>query len=205
MPFPHPMSLSNDEVYSLVAYLLSINDIEIDGQELDDEYELTKAKLMKVVMPNVNGFYPNVNGKDGPQVMKKFLSNPKNYGTPTVRCMKNCPTAKVVHIKNSLDSGIRPPVSEKRDLPKEKPSKGGADSKYAKMFEQKCNACHGNAAIAPVPGDKEAWAPRIKQGIETLYTHALKGFQGMPAKGGHMDMKDADIKGIVDYMIGKSK
>jgi cytochrome c5 len=80
-----------------------------------------------------------------------------------------------------------------------------ADSKYAKLFEQKCNACHGNKAIAPVVGDKEAWAPRIKQGKETLYKHAIGGFQGMPPKGGHADMSDADIKGIVDYMVGKSK
>ena len=206
MPFPHPMSLSDDEVYAIVAYLLSVNEIEIDGQELDDEYELTKEKLMKVVMPNVDGFYPDVNGKDGPQNMKKFLSDPKNYGTPTTRCMKNCPTGKVVHIKNSLDDGITPKPTQVRDLPpKAKASDGGGDSKFAKLYEDKCNACHGNKAIAPVPGDKEAWAPRIKQGKETLYKHAISGFQGMPPKGGHADMSDADIKGIVDYMVGKSK
>jgi len=205
MPFPHPMSLTNDEVYAIVAYLLSVNEIEIEGQELDDEYELTKEKLMKVVMPNVNGFYPDVNGPDGPQVMKKFLSNPSNYGTPTVRCMKDCPTGKVVHIQNALDDAIKPPVSTKRDLPKAKEGSGGANSKYAKLFEAKCNACHGNKAIAPVPGDKEAWADRIKQGKETLYNHAIKGFQGMPPKGGAMDLSDADIKGIVDYMVEKSK
>jgi len=206
MPFPHPMSLSNDEVYAIVAYLLSINEIEIDGQELDDEYELTKEKLMKVVMPNVNGFYPDVNGKDGPQNMKKFLSDPKNYGTPTTRCMKDCPTAKVVHIKATLDDGIEPPVSTKRDLPKVKAGEGGAEnSKFAKLFEDKCNACHGNKAIAPVPGDKEAWADRIKQGNETLYTHGIKGFKGMPPKGGAVDLSDADVKGIIDYMVNKSK
>jgi cytochrome c len=203
MPFPHPMSLSDDEVYAIVAYLLSINEIEIDGQELDDEYELTKEKLMKVVMPNVNGFYPDVNGKDGPQVMKKFLSDPKNYGTPTVRCMKNCPTGKVVRIKNSLDDAIKPPVSQVRDLPKEKNS-NKANSKYAKLFEQKCNACHGNKAIAPVVGDKEAWADRIKQGKETLYKHAIGGFQGMPPRGG-TNLSDEDMKGLVDYIISESK
>ena len=203
MPFPHPMSLTNDEVYSIVAYLLSINEVQIDGEDIDDDTVIDKKKLMKVVMPNVNGFYPNVNAKDGAQNMKKFLSNPANYGTQTVRCMKNCKPGEVVRIKSSLDEGIRPPLSEKKDLPKVKAGSGG-DNKYAKMFESSCNACHGNSAIAPVPGDKDAWAARIKQGKETLYEHAIKGFKGMPPKGG-TSLPDADIKGIVDYMVSKSK
>jgi len=205
MPFPHPMSLTNDEVYSIVAYLLQVEEIQIDGKDIEDDQVIDKKTLMKVVMPNVNGFYPDVNGKDGPQKMKQFLSDPKNYGTPTVRCMKDCPTGKVVHIKASLDDGIYPPVTQVRDLPKEKEGGGEANSKFAKLYEANCNACHGNKAIAPVPGDKEAWEPRIKQGQDTLYEHALKGFQGMPPKGGHMELSDADIKGIVDYMVGKSK
>ena len=205
MPFPHPMSLSNDEVYSIVAYLLQQNEIQIDGQDIEDEQIIDKKTLMKVVMPNVNGFYPDVNGEDGAQNMKKFLSDPANYGTPTVRCMKNCPTGKVVRIKTSLDDGINPPVTQVRDLPKEKEGGDEANSKFAKLYEANCNACHGNKAIAPVPGDKEAWEARIGQGQETLYEHAIKGFQGMPPKGGHMELSDADIKGIVDYMVGKSK
>ena len=203
MPFPHPMSLTNDEVYSIVAYLLSINEVQIDGEDIDDDTVIDKKKLMKLVMPNVNGFYPDVNGKDGALNMKKFLSNPKNYGTVTSRCMKNCTPGEVVRIKNTLNEGIRPPLSNKKDLPKEKKS-GSANNKYAKMFESSCNSCHGNKAIAPVPGDKEAWAARIKQGKETLYEHAIKGFQGMPPKGG-TNLPDADIKGIVDYMVEKSK
>ncbi len=204
MPFPHPMSLSNDEVYAIVAYLLSLNEIQIDGQDLDDDYVLTKEKLMKVKMPNEDGFYPNVN-KYGPEIMKKYLSNSNNYGTPNIRCMKNCPTGEVVHIKHTLDEAINPPVTTKRDLPKETKKEDGASSKYAKLYEAKCSACHNNKAIAPVIGDKEAWAPRIKQGIETLYTHAIKGFQGMPPKGGNANLSDADVKGIVDYIISKSK
>lgn len=205
MPFPHPMSLSDDDVYAIVAYLLSVEEIQIDGEDLDDDYVLDKEKLKKLVMPNVKGFYPEVNGKDGVANMKKFLSDPKNYGTPTKRCMKDCPSPEPVHIKASLDDGITPPVSQKRDMPKEKKSEGGGDNKFAKSYEANCNACHGNDAIAPKVGNKESWAERIKQGADTLYDHAIKGFKGMPAKGGHADMSDADIKGIVDYMIEKSK
>ena len=204
MPFPHPMSLTNDEVYAITAYLLSVDEVQIGGEDLDDDYVLTKKKLMTLHMPNEKGFYPEVNGKNGVANMTKFLSDGKNYGTPTKRCMKNCPTGKVVHIKAKLDTGIIPPVTEKRDLPKET-GKKESGSKFAKLYEANCNACHGNDAIAPKVGNKDSWAARIKQGTDTLYKHALGGYKGMPAKGGHADMKDADVKGIVDYMISKSK
>src|SRR5690242_16355740 len=46
-------------------------------------------------------------------------------------------------------------------------------------YETACVACHG-AGIGGAPkfGDKGAWGPRIKQGKETLYTHAINGFNG---------------------------
>jgi len=75
---------------------------------------------------------------------------------------------------------------------------------------QYCGVCHGaGVAGAPKFGDKAAWAPRIAQGNDTLYTHAIKGFQGkagmMPAKGGNASLKDEDVKASVDYMVGKAK
>ncbi|MBI3873888.1 MAG: cytochrome c [Arcobacter sp.] len=66
MPFPHPKSLTNSETYAIVAYLLSVNEIQIDGKKLDDDYVLDRAKFLKIVMPNVNGFYPNVDTKKNP-------------------------------------------------------------------------------------------------------------------------------------------
>jgi len=77
-------------------------------------------------------------------------------------------------------------------------------------YDKACMACHAaGVAGAPKLGDKAAWGPRIAQGNDTLYTHALKGFQGkkgmMPAKGGNMSLADADVKAAVDYMVGQSK
>jgi cytochrome c5 len=73
------------------------------------------------------------------------------------------------------------------------------------VFEAACTACHGaGIAGAPKAGDKGAWSPRIAQGKNTLYTHALQGFTGkagiMPAKGGRTDLSDELIKAGVDYM-----
>ena len=45
-------------------------------------------------------------------------------------------------------------------------------------YETACSACHGaGIAGAPKVGDKAAWGPRIAQGKETLYNHAIAGLQ----------------------------
>ena len=66
--------------------------------------------------------------------------------------------------------------------------------------------CHG-AGIAGAPkfGDKAAWAPRIKQGMDTLYKSALGGKNAMPAKGGNNALSDAEVKAGVDYMVSAVK
>ncbi|MBI3714490.1 MAG: cytochrome c5 family protein [Betaproteobacteria bacterium] len=74
------------------------------------------------------------------------------------------------------------------------------------VFDATCTACHGaGIAGAPKAGDKAAWGPRIAKGSATLYEHALKGFNTMPAKGGNATVADADVKAAVDYMISMSK
>jgi cytochrome c5 len=74
------------------------------------------------------------------------------------------------------------------------------------VFNGACVACHGaGIAGAPKMGDKALWAPRIAQGINTLYEHALKGFKGMPAKGGQVALSDEEVKAAVDYQVAKSK
>jgi cytochrome c5 len=88
------------------------------------------------------------------------------------------------------------------------PAAGKADGK--KVFEQTCQVCHGaGIAGAPKLGDKAAWAPRIAQGTNVLYQHALQGFQGkagvMPPKGGNNALGEADVKAAVDYMAAAAK
>jgi cytochrome c5 len=77
-------------------------------------------------------------------------------------------------------------------------------------YETACQACHGaGIAGAPKVGDKAAWGPRIAQGKETLYNHALHGFNGktgvMPAKGGRADWPDDLIKQAVDHIVELNK
>ena len=202
MPFPNPKSLSNDETYAIVAYLLSVNEIEIDGQELDDEYVLDRAKFLKIKMPNENGFYPEVNGDIGSKEVSKYLNNPKNYGAGT-RCMKNCEDAPVVPIKNELKD-FHPAPSTVRDLPSEK--EAGEMSEGQKLYEATCSVCHASEAIgAPVVGNKETWAALSKKGLDELNKNAINGINAMPPRGGNMDLKDDQIKTIIEYMIKASQ
>lgn len=53
MPYDHPRSLSADEVYSVAAYVLYINGIVTESQELSER------TLPQVKMPNRNGFVPD--------------------------------------------------------------------------------------------------------------------------------------------------
>ncbi|MFC2707590.1 MAG: c-type cytochrome, partial [Neisseria sp.] len=73
------------------------------------------------------------------------------------------------------------------------------------VFEANCKACHsGLIPGAPAVGKKEDWAPRIKQGKDTLHKHAIEGFQAMPAKGGNGSLSDDEVKAAVDYMANES-
>lgn len=78
-----------------------------------------------------------------------------------------------------------------------------------KIFNKTCAMCHAaGVAGAPKPGDKADWGPRIAQGKETLYKHAMEGFTGakgmMPARGGSPSLTDDEMKAAVDYMADKS-
>ncbi len=72
-------------------------------------------------------------------------------------------------------------------------------------FNKVCSACHGAGVNgAPKVGDHAAWAPRIAQGKDVLYQHAIGGIRNMPAKGG-TTWPDATIRMAVDYMVALNK
>lgn len=92
------------------------------------------------------------------------------------------------------------------------PGSGGEDvlAKGEHIYKGTCAACHATGlAGAPKFGNKADWGPRIAQGKETLYSHALKGFTGtkgtMPPKGANPGLSDSDVKAAVDYMAAQIK
>jgi len=212
MPYAHPKSLSNDEVYAITAYILAQNGLEIDGEEMDDdEFVLNKEKLMKVVLPNRNGFYPNIDGPNAQEDIRAFFADrAKNIGAGT-RCMKDCKDpggqdgkteAGVVKIKYEMKDVV-PPYAYAKDLPPKK--KGGAEHPGKEAYEKSCAVCHKTDAMgAPAVGDKHAWEATLKKGLDKVYENSIKGTGGMPPKGG-TSLADDKVKEIVDYMISASK
>ena len=78
------------------------------------------------------------------------------------------------------------------------------------VYGKTCAMCHAaGVAGAPKPGDKADWGPRIAQGNETLYKHALEGFTGakgmMPPRGAGSALSDEEVKAAVDYMTALSR
>ena len=75
------------------------------------------------------------------------------------------------------------------------------------IFNKICIQCH--AADSVVPNSPKVthngeWAPRIAQGFDTLFNHALNGFNAMPAKGGAADLTDDELKRAIAYMANQS-
>lgn len=93
------------------------------------------------------------------------------------------------------------------EAPAEPADVSAADlGKGKSVYGTACFACHGTgAAGAPKLGDKAAWAPRIAQGMEMLYSSSINGKGAMPPKGGRLDLSDADVKAAVAYMVNEAK
>lgn len=77
------------------------------------------------------------------------------------------------------------------------------------VYGKTCALCHAaGIAGAPKPGDKDDWGPRIAQGKETLYKHAIEGYTGakgmMPPRGGGAKLSDDEVKAAVDFMADQS-
>lgn len=92
-----------------------------------------------------------------------------------------------------------PPVVE---APAAEPVADTAGGPGEQIVTAVCAACHAAGLMqSPKLGSVDDWAPRIEKGIETLYDHAINGFNMMPAKGGRADLSDDEIKAAVDHMI----
>ena len=57
--------------------------------------------------------------------------------------------------------------------------------------------------MSPKLGDKKAFAPIIKKGLDAATAVVIKGKAPMPAKGGAAS--DADAKAAVEYMFSMAK
>jgi len=212
MPYATPKSLSANETYAITAYLLAQNGIEIDGEEMDDEYVLNAEKLTKVVLANNDGFYPNIDGPTGPADVKAFFADrAKNIGSGT-RCMTDCKDlggkdgkteAAVMKIGYEMKDVV-PAYATARDLPPV--SENNKVSEVERQYNESCKLCHATDNMgAPAVGDAAAWHEVIAKGMDEVVHNAINGVGGMPPKGGNEDLTPSEVKLIVEFMVNSSK
>ncbi|KRC84771.1 cytochrome C [Achromobacter sp. Root83] len=75
-----------------------------------------------------------------------------------------------------------------------------------KLYKTVCFACHATGvANAPKFGDKAAWEPFIKTGMDAMVQVAMQGKPPMPPKGGAANASEEDIRAAVQYMVDAAK
>ena len=160
-----------------------------------DDFEVERAV---VYMANSSG------GKlPEPTAPEKSAAAPATAAAPAVAQADPSVVAAIAAINAGTAGGAATVVASAA------PAAGADNAAGKKLYEAVCTACHG-AGIAGAPkfGDKTAWAPRIAEGLDTLYQHAINGYQGkngvMPPKGGS-GAPDDDVKAAVRYITDASK
>ncbi|MFG1360640.1 c-type cytochrome [Xanthobacter pseudotagetidis] len=97
MPFGNGQSLTADQTYAIVAYLLNLNDI------VKDDFVLSKENFTKIVLPNRPNFFD-----DDREMAEKVFWNPNP-------CMKNC-TGEVKVISHARILDVTPDGEQKGNL-----------------------------------------------------------------------------------------
>jgi cytochrome c5 len=68
-----------------------------------------------------------------------------------------------------------------------------------------CAACHqAGVANAPKIGDRNAWAPHIKEGLKDMLATAIKGKGAMPPRGGDASLSDDEVARAVVFMANQA-
>jgi cytochrome c5 len=70
------------------------------------------------------------------------------------------------------------------------------------VVRTQCVKCHeAGAGGAPRIGDRAAWIPRLKQGVDGLVRSAINGHGGMPPRGGMANLTDPELRSAIVYMF----
>ena len=71
------------------------------------------------------------------------------------------------------------------------------------IYDNNCAGCH-DGGRGPQRGSDD-WTQRLEAGQQTLYTHAIEGIGGMPARGGNKSLSDEEVTAAVDYLVAPSE
>jgi len=193
MPFGDAQSLTNDEVYSLTAYLLSMNDI------IDQDTELSAKNIGTIEMPNRNNFFadprPDAQPKGGKACMKDCIQEIKVVGqaraldvTPETGGEEQNTEAAA---PTQAAAAPAPAPKKAKQAPKQVAMATG-DAKAGRKVFNKCKSCH----VADKPKN------RVGPSLLGVFGRKAGTFDGFNYS---KDMKAASGKGLVwdDATIAK--
>ena len=223
MPLTSPKSLTNDEVYGLVAYLLNLAEIVPADFVLSDK-NIAEAQAR---MPNRNGMSTDHGMWPGAPASKGGIGNGGRPDVKNTACMSNCKTevkvasllpvyAETAHGNLAEQNRAVGPVRGKDTSGKAAavaaaPAPLSENAATAKLANDSgCMACHGVANKIVGPGYNEVVAKYKGQAdAETKLVAKVKaGGQGvwgsipMPPNG---HIKDEDITTLVKWILSGSK
>jgi cytochrome c5 len=70
------------------------------------------------------------------------------------------------------------------------------------IVKAQCAKCHEKGVGgAPKIGDRAAWIPRLKPGLDVIVRSAIQGHGAMPPRGGLANLTDPELRNAVVYMI----
>ena len=218
MPFGNAQSLSNDEVYSITAYIMYLNDL------VDEDFELSNLNFEEVRLPNEQNFY-----QDNREDLENVIYNK--------RCMKDCKKEAII-TKRAVVLDVTPEeedVSDNSNSNEDDIVKTvSLDAKLIKDGEKvfkKCKACHRiglnakngtgphlNNIFGRVAGqleDYKKYSKNIKKmGQEGLIwnTETLTSFIENPKeyiKGTKMNFKGIkksdELEALIEYLAATTK
>ena len=190
MPYGNAGTLSDDETYAIVAYILYSNDM------IDDDFVLSKETFFDVEMPNADGFIID----DRPETEYAIWS-----GEP---CMENCKPAPVEVTMRAMvldvtpqEEGAAEPEAEAEPVVVAAAFDEALAAQGEKVF-RKCKSCHqvGDGAknrVGPVLNGIVGSAAGSVDGFEYSKPMAAAGEEGLIWTEAELAAFLADPKGYM--------
>ena len=210
MPWNEPKSLSDDEVYAVLAYMLNLAEV------VPDDFELSDA-----TMADVQARMPNRKGMTTAHAMWPGGGLPGSAATPDTSneaCMTDC--VGTVAIASALPDYARPAhgnlaAQHRRIGPTRGIVTGDGDPDavddpappaYRRAKDAGCMACHGinNKIVGPSYADVARRYRGAADALDQLVLRIRKGGEGvwgslaMPAQE---DLSDGDTRMIVEWIL----
>jgi nitrite reductase (NO-forming) len=117
----------------------------------------------------------------------------------------NMASGKFVLVSGAFAALVATGFATSTALAAEGKAEGKADGKAdgKAIYNASCAVCHNT--LSPKLGDKAAWAPHIKEGVEDMVSTVVKGKGLMPPKAGKPDLSEEDISAAVEYLVAQTR